>query len=652
MDTANRRELKNLLRRGEDALLRHDYERASTYFRRAYTTDPGNITAITNLGYVYARMGRFSHAQKCFITALDIDPDNQVARKNLSLLMSPEKERRPPSSPQVRGRPAEEIFLRYLEWGNLQMKQGNYYAAIQYFKQASRIHPDFIEPHLKIGLSYEELQEWAAAAGAFTDALDIFPKDPIALEHLDKCRGMNNDDSQRNSENEASIESSTKAMDEVRQKSEEYNQPPDLLQKMEMPTTSDKTPSKTEDLAPEKPKSEDDVIRAILNQYSDLISSGKSSDKGQKDQTGEHIPEEEKPGTSEPPVTPVVSKKQPPVSSDDMVSSILMQYQDDIADESQSTSPASEPESSDKGQKNQTGEHIPEEEKPETSEPPVTPVVSKKQPPVSSDDMVSSILMQYQDDIADESQPTPPASETASSEKDQVPYTGDAPLSGEKMDINQAQSSGIRVDLNDNQKDALRELGNIGASHAATTLSTMLNTPIMLNVPEINITDFEHINTEIAQENSAMAIFTMEGQMAKAGYVILHVPRESVVLMTGIMLGMPDDPGRELNEMDESAITEIGNIMVSAFLDGTAELLGIIMLPSPPRTIFDLPKKVFDLIIAESNIRYDNVVFFRTELICDEHELNLNIFMLPNPPVLQEIVRMLEKIIEDSAQGK
>lgn len=584
MDTANRHELKKLLKRGEDALLRHDYERASTYFRRAYTTDPGNITAITNLGYVYARMGRFSHAQKCFVTALDIDPDNLVARKNLSLLMSPDKERRVSSSPQVRGRPAEEIFLRYLEWGNLQLKQGNYYAAIQYFKQASRIHPDFIEPHLKIGLSYEELKEWGAAAGAFTDALDIFPKDPIALEHLDRCRGMNTDDMHNDTEKESTRSTSIKDSDGQIQKSEVSSQPSYQIPETEKQTISDPASSKPKEEPLEKPKSEDDVIRAILDQYSDIMSSGKPSDKGQKDQIPEQVPEEENPKNPEPSVKPVISSPPPVSSDDDMVSSILMQYQDDIADENQVT--------------------------------------------------------------------TSPASEPAPLENDQVPYTGDAPLSGEKMEINQAQSSGIRVDLNDDQKDALRELGNIGASHAATTLSTMLNTPIMLNVPEISITDFEHINTQIAQENSAMAIFTMEGQMAKAGYVILHVPRESVVLMTGIMLGMPDDPGRELNEMDESAITEIGNIMVSAFLDGTAELLGIIMLPSPPRTIFDLPKKVFDLIITESNIRYDNVVFFRTELICDEHELNLNIFMLPNPPVLQEIVRMLEKIIEDSAQGK
>ncbi len=278
-----------------------------------------------------------------------------------------------------------------------------------------------------------------------------------------------------------------------------------------------------------------------------------------------------------------------------------------------------------------------------------TPPTAKTAGPATSDDIVSSILLQYQEDLAGEEEGSGNGAETA--EETQVPHTGHAPLSGGE-DTTMTEKQGIRVELDDDQKDALRELGNIGASHAATTLSTMLNTPIMLNVPEIMITNFEEINRMISQENSAMGIFTMEGQMAKAGYVILHVPRESVVLMTSIMLGMPVEPERELNEMDESAITEIGNIMVSAFLDGTAELLGIIMLPSPPRTIFDTPGNVFDLIIKESNILYDNVVFFRTELICDEHELNLNIFMLPNPPVLQEIVRMLEKIIEDSAMGQ
>jgi chemotaxis protein CheC len=622
MDTATRRVLRTLLKQGENALLRRDYERASTYFRRAYTTDPGNIVAITNLGYSYAKMGRFSHAQKCFITALDIDPDNSVARKNLSLLMKPDQDNRSPViSSQGRGKPGEELFVRYMQWGNMQMEQKNLYAAIQYFREASKIHPDFIEPYLKIGLSFEELKEFAEAESAFVTALDIFPKDPVAREHLDRCRGYAGEyetgvesghgvlyeqdysrfeDENRNTSRlkkrkyqdttpdgkpTAPEAENLQSPAEIHRETPRFGVAPDVVQETASPAA--KTPDQAISGEENTQQSDDDVIRSILNQYSDLISTGKK-------------PEPES-------VTPALSATEP-----------------------------GQPETV--SQETETREHS------------QTPSAARNASPPNSDDIISSILMQYQDDLA-ETEPLTNV-EPVKKEDTEIPHTGQAPLSEGEIVMKNSQKEGIRVALNDEQKDALRELGNIGASHAATTLSTMLNTPIMLNVPEISIMDFEEISTQIAHENSAMVIFTMEGQMAKAGYVVLHVPRESVVQMTSIMLGMPPDPTRDLNEMDESAINEIGNIMVSAFLDGTAELLGIIMLPSPPRTIFDFPKNVFDLIIRESNILYDNVVFFRTELICDEHELNLNIFMLPNPPVLQKIVGMLEQIIIDSAQGR
>ena len=39
------------------------------------------------------------------------------------------------------------------------------------------------------------------------------------------------------------------------------------------------------------------------------------------------------------------------------------------------------------------------------------------------------------------------------------------------------------MELTKIQVDALQELGNIGAAHAATTLSTMLSAEIEMNVP-------------------------------------------------------------------------------------------------------------------------------------------------------------------------
>jgi chemotaxis protein CheC len=538
MDAKLRKEVKKLLIMGESALSRRDYDQASFLFRRAFTSDPTSIAAIVNLGYTYVRMGRFSYAKKCFTTALNIDPENLVARKNLNLLIQPEQK-----TEQFRPRTEEEIYIRYMQWGNLQLELKNYYAAIQYFELASNIHPDFIEPFLKIGLSYEALSEYSLACGAFEQVIAIYPNDQTAKLHLAQCQ---------------------------------------ISEKVE--GTSD-----------DKPKGEPSIKPNIPEEKS-IIKEPEISIKKQSTES-------------------VTSPAESPQSESDIVKSILAQYSSEIID------------------KKPEGNSVPNKE-PETNS-----------LPDPTEDPVMSILKKYQDDIPVENNTDKTENKI---QDEEIPNTGTAPLGG-TVALN--ESGGMYVNLNETQKDALRELGNIGASHAATTLSTMLNTPIMLNVPEISIVDLHEINNEIKQEKSVLVVFTMEGQMAKAGYIVLHVPYESVVQMTSIMLGLPIESGRELNEMDESAINEIGNIMVSAFLDGTAELLKIIMLPSPPRTIFDLPKNVFNLIIKESNILYDNVVFFKTELICDVHELNLNLFMLPNPPVLLDIVKMLEKIIEDSASG-
>ena len=47
--------------------------------------------------------------------------------------------------------------------------------------------------------------------------------------------------------------------------------------------------------------------------------------------------------------------------------------------------------------------------------------------------------------------------------------------------------------LDNLQKDALKEIGNIGAGNAATSLSTLLNKRINMNVPNIFILPFSQV---------------------------------------------------------------------------------------------------------------------------------------------------------------
>jgi len=200
--------------------------------------------------------------------------------------------------------------------------------------------------------------------------------------------------------------------------------------------------------------------------------------------------------------------------------------------------------------------------------------------------------------------------------------------------------------LNSQQRDALRELGNIGAAHAATTLSTMLMSNIEMEVPEISVVDISKIHEHVGDELSALVIFQITGEVSGGGYVLLHIPKNSVIRLTNAMCALVHLE-RDLTEMDESALLEIGNIMVSAFLDATATLLSIIMLPSPPSMIIDMPHAAFQTILAMQQFSdIDQVVIFRTELRSDQHKISSNLFLLPNKPMLDEILSMLENLMK------
>jgi chemotaxis protein CheC len=103
---------------------------------------------------------------------------------------------------------------------------------------------------------------------------------------------------------------------------------------------------------------------------------------------------------------------------------------------------------------------------------------------------------------------------------------------------------------------------------------------------------------------------------------------------------------RTMNEMDESALIEVGNIMVSAFLDATAELLGFIMLPSPPALSLDMAHAAMASLIAQMGEDIDEVLLFSTELVCEEHKIDSDIIMLPENATLARIVELMENMMK------
>ncbi len=197
------------------------------------------------------------------------------------------------------------------------------------------------------------------------------------------------------------------------------------------------------------------------------------------------------------------------------------------------------------------------------------------------------------------------------------------------------------------QADAIQELGNIGAAHAATTLSQMLSSTVSMSVPAIKAVDLSELGNHIGDESAAMVVFELQGEIPHGGFIIFYITRESAMRLTNTMLGMTD-MDRAFNEMDQSALLEVGNIMVSAFLDATAELLGFIMLPSPPALSIDMAHAAMESLIAQLGEEVDEVLLFSTELICEEHKIDSDIIMLPEISTLKRITELLEAMMKST----
>jgi chemotaxis protein CheC len=197
------------------------------------------------------------------------------------------------------------------------------------------------------------------------------------------------------------------------------------------------------------------------------------------------------------------------------------------------------------------------------------------------------------------------------------------------------------------QEDAIQELGNIGAAHAATKLSQMLGSTIEMSVPAIKVVDLSQLGQYMGEESAAMVAFELQGDIPHGGYILFYITRESAVRMTNTILGLTEI-NRPLSEMDKSALLEVGNIMVSAFLDATAELLGFVMLPSPPSLTIDMAHAAMQSLIAQMQEETNEVLLFSTELVCEEYKVDSDIIMMPERSTLMRIIELLENMMKTS----
>jgi chemotaxis protein CheC len=155
-------------------------------------------------------------------------------------------------------------------------------------------------------------------------------------------------------------------------------------------------------------------------------------------------------------------------------------------------------------------------------------------------------------------------------------------------------SSSIQHSLSAERMDALKEVANIGAGHAATALSMMTGARIMIDVPTVNVAPLEELIPGIADANSQIVSVMMDMHGSLQGHTLLALPLITGRRLADLMLRRERRPGGTLDMLEESALKEAGNILGGAYMTALSEFLSMTLLPSPPRLTVGTTHDVMD----------------------------------------------------------
>lgn len=196
-------------------------------------------------------------------------------------------------------------------------------------------------------------------------------------------------------------------------------------------------------------------------------------------------------------------------------------------------------------------------------------------------------------------------------------------------------------DLQALQLDALREVANIGAGHAATALSQMIGETIMISVPKISVARLEEVPPHITTPDEPVAAVLMHMLGDLTGRTLLVFPRRTAMRLAELLLHRRES--EDFSDMQQSAIKEAGNILSSAYMNALSDFMGMMLIPSPPALAIDMSDAVLTTTYLQFGGDKDFVFCVESDFVLNQSDEKLRGFflLLPDTASLGAILKAI-----------
>lgn len=176
--------------------------------------------------------------------------------------------------------------------------------------------------------------------------------------------------------------------------------------------------------------------------------------------------------------------------------------------------------------------------------------------------------------------------------------------------------------------DVLKEIGNIGAGNATTALAQMLQCRVDMRVPQVRLLEFKEVGSAMGGEEQLMIgiYLAVEGDIT--GSIMFLLTRETGKHLTGKLMGM-ESSGEDFDEMELSALKEVGNIITGSYLNSLSMMTNLKIYPSVPDVCIDMAGAILSVPAIQFGTLGDNILMIQTQFF-DEIELNGYFILIPD----------------------
>lgn len=130
-------------------------------------------------------------------------------------------------------------------------------------------------------------------------------------------------------------------------------------------------------------------------------------------------------------------------------------------------------------------------------------------------------------------------------------------------------------------KHNFRKINEEAALKASAGLSKLVGTPVDLTISQVEEKSASNLAPLIQPEETVAAIcLHVTGKLKGACLVIF--PKEAAPVLADLLAGREPGTSRDLNELDESALKETGNIITGNYLTILSNALGVKVVAGVP----------------------------------------------------------------------